>query len=236
MGRLSASSVRSLDSTTTTPATPPRLDPDGRRVLYVGADLATSASEVFGEAGVAAICPRYRVSILTPTAPLPLFDLTKAGAAMAIGALPTLADGNETRALTQQWARAIFEDQPAGRTVRGVRYRSAYNFGHSIAPWDCDDRVDIVRDSAGRTQDHALDQPRIFGRFQVEMGKRRISVTTVRLFHIAHHDGLQPTQHVVVCSLPPRGWLRRAKPSSPAQHHVKKLYLQQNSLPRSWHT
>jgi hypothetical protein len=48
----------------------------------------------------------------------------------------------------------------------------------------------------------------------------------VRLFHIAHHDGLQPTQHVVVCSLPPHGRLRRAKPSSPAQHHVQKLYLQ----------
>src|SRR4029077_9636552 len=39
-------------------------------------------------------------------------------------------------------------------------------------------------------------------------------------------QGLQPTQHVVVCSLPPRGRLRRAKPSSPAQHHVQKLYLQ----------
>jgi hypothetical protein len=25
------------------------------------------------------------------------------------------------------------------------------------------------------------------------------------LFHIAHHDGLQPTQHVVVWSLPPKG-------------------------------
>jgi hypothetical protein len=48
----------------------------------------------------------------------------------------------------------------------------------------------------------------------------------VRLFHIAHHDGLQPTQHVVVCSHPPQGRRRRATPSSPAQHHVKKLYLQ----------
>jgi hypothetical protein len=28
----------------------------------------------------------------------------------------------------------------------------------------------------------------------------------------------------------------KGQPSSPAQHHVKKLYLQQNSLPRSWHT
>jgi hypothetical protein len=160
-------------------ATPPQPDREGRRVLYVGADLATSASEVFGEAGIAAICPQYRVSVLAPTTPIPLFDLTKAGAAMAIGALPTLADGNEKRSLTQQWARAIFEDQPAGPTIRGVRYRTAYNFGHSIALWDCDDRIDIVRDSVGRQQDHALQHPGIFARFQVEMRKRRISVTTV---------------------------------------------------------
>jgi hypothetical protein len=33
-------------------------------------------------------------------------------------------------------------------------------------------------------------------------------------------------KHVVVCSHPPQGRLRRAKPSSPAQHHVEKLYLQ----------
>jgi hypothetical protein len=52
----------------------------------------------------------------------------------------------------------------------------------------------------------------------------------VRLFHIAHHDGLQPTQHVVVCSHPPQGRRRRATPSSPAQHRVKKLYLQTELL------
>src|SRR6185436_6593933 len=52
----------------------------------------------------------------------------------------------------------------------------------------------------------------------------------VRLFHIAHHDGLQQTQHVVVCSHPPQGRLRRAKPSSPAQHHFKKLYLHRTPL------
>src|SRR6202043_3663462 len=38
------------------------------------------------------------------------------------------------------------------------------------------------------------------------------------------------TQHVVVCNLPPHGRLRRAKPSSPAQHHVKKLYLHRTPL------
>ena len=48
----------------------------------------------------------------------------------------------------------------------------------------------------------------------------------MRLFHIAHHDGLQPKQHMAVCSHPPQGRRRRAKPSSRAQHHVKKLYLQ----------
>ncbi|WP_396837059.1 RES family NAD+ phosphorylase [Mycobacterium sp. ITM-2016-00317] len=160
-------------------ANPPQLDPDGRRVLYVGADLATSASEVFGDAGIAAVCPRYRVSVVAPTAALPLFDLTKSGAAMAIGALPSLADGHEARALTQQWARAIFEDQPAGAAVRGVRYRTAHNFGYSIALWDSDDRVEVVRDSTGRPQDHALDRPALLGRLQVEMRKRRISVTTV---------------------------------------------------------
>lgn len=160
-------------------ASPPQLDPAGRRVLYVGADLPTSASEVFGEAGIATICPRYRLAVVTPTKPVALFDLTKAGAAMAIGALPTLADGNEARALTQQWARAIFEDQPAGSAVRGVRYRTAYNFGYSIALWDCDDSVEVACDSAGRLQDRALDHPAILRRFQVEMRRRRIGVTTV---------------------------------------------------------
>jgi hypothetical protein len=121
------------------PATPPEIDSAGRRVLYVGSDLATSACEVFGEAGIAAVCPRYRVSIVEPARPLTLFNLARAGGAMAIGALPALSTGNERRALTQEWARAIFEDQPAGPAVRGVRYRSAYNDGISIALWDCEE-------------------------------------------------------------------------------------------------
>lgn len=158
---------------------PPQIDATGRRILYAGVDLATSASEVFGEAGVAAVCPNYRVSIVAPTVPLPLFDLASEGAAMAIGALPSLASGNEPRALTQQWARAIYEDEPAGPGVCGVRYRSAYNYGYSVALWDCDDRVQIVRDGAGRIQDLPLDDPRVLGRLQVEMRKRRINVTTV---------------------------------------------------------
>jgi hypothetical protein len=59
----------------------------------------------------------------------------------------------------------------------------------------------------------------------------------VRLFHIAHHDGLQPTQHVVVCRHPPQGRRRRAKSFiSCTAPCPKVLTYKQNSLPRSWHT
>lgn len=160
-------------------ANPPEVDPSGRRILYVGEDLATSASEVFGESGEAQVCPRYRVSILVPTRRLAMFDLARKGAALAIGALPSLADGSEPRPLTQEWARAIYDDQPAGSEVTGIRYRSGYNFGNSLALWDCDDSVEIVRDARGRLQDLALTDSRVLRRFQVQMRKRLIKVTTV---------------------------------------------------------
>ena len=82
------------------PADPPVVDKTGRRVLYVGEDLSTSACEVSGEAGVAAICPNYRVAIIAPTTTLAMFDLAAKGAALAIGALPALGDGNEARSRT----------------------------------------------------------------------------------------------------------------------------------------
>jgi RES domain len=87
-------------------ADPSAVDASGRRILYVGEDLATSASEVFGESGNARLCPRYRVSILALTRRLAMFDLARKGSALAIGARPSLADGSEPRPLTQQWARA----------------------------------------------------------------------------------------------------------------------------------
>jgi hypothetical protein len=160
-------------------ADPPVVDATGRRILYVGEDLATSASEVFGESGTAQICPRYRVSIIAPTRSLAMFDLGRRGAALAIGALPALADGSEARPLTKEWARAIFEDQPAGPEATGIRYRTGYNFGYSLALWDCDDGVEIVRDAQGTLQDIALDDRRLLLRLQVQMRKRLIDVTTV---------------------------------------------------------
>jgi hypothetical protein len=161
------------------PADPPVVDKTDRRVLYVGEDLATSACEVFGEAGVAAICPCYRVAIIAPTTTLRMFDLAAKGAALAIGALPALGDGNEARSLTQQWARAIYKDQPAGPGITGIHYRSGYNSGESLALWNCDDDVEVVRDGGGHPQDIALNDPRILRRLQVQLRRRRINVTTV---------------------------------------------------------
>ena len=60
---------------------------------------------MFAEAGIAAICPNYRISIVEPIRTLTVFDLTRSGAVMSIGALPTLARSNEPRAATQEWAR-----------------------------------------------------------------------------------------------------------------------------------
>jgi len=104
-------------------------------VLYAGQDLATSACEVFGEAGEAQLCPAWRVALLRPARPLSLLDLTAPGSAMAIGALPSLAGGAYPRQLTQAWARAVYEDDPTGSHVDGVRYRSAYNGGLALALW-----------------------------------------------------------------------------------------------------
>ena len=81
--------------------------------------------------------------------------------------------------MTQEWARAIYDDQPAGPTATGIRYRTGYNFGYSLALWDCDDGVEIVRDAQGRLQDMALADTRVLLRLQVQMRKRLIKVTTV---------------------------------------------------------
>jgi hypothetical protein len=145
-----------------------------------GADAAKrrhSLTEI--EAGIAAICPRYRVAFIVPTTTLMMFDLAAKGAALAIDALPALGDGNEARSLTQQWARAIYKDQPAGPGITGIHHRSGYNSGQALALWDCDADVEVVHDGSGHPQDIALDDPRILPRLQVQLRRRRINITTV---------------------------------------------------------
>ncbi len=97
---------------------------------------------------------------------------------MAIGALPALADGPYPRELTQQWARAIYEDDPTGAHVDGLRYRSAYNGGIALALWDSHGSVEVVT-GAGRPQDIALREQPMFARLVAAMTARRITISII---------------------------------------------------------
>lgn len=155
----------------------PAVCPAGRSVLYVGEDLATSACEVFGETAEAALCPQFRVALLRPTGRIRVQDLLSPGAAMSIGALPALADADLPRALTQEWARAILEDQPSGR-VHGVLYRSAYNAGRSLALWNCETTVETVI-AGGGVQDFPLTSTPVYGQLLVSMRARGVDVKLI---------------------------------------------------------
>ena len=157
----------------------PAIDPTGRSILYIGDNLATSACEVFGEVGEALICPNWRVALLEPVTRLQVLDLVRPGSAMAIGALPTLGDGALPRSLTQQWARAIYEDHPLGTPAAGIRYRSAYNGGVALALWDTDHKIRVVVDSSGAEADLPLNHPGILIRLKTLLIDRNVVIRTV---------------------------------------------------------
>jgi hypothetical protein len=143
----------------------PQESNDARSVLYAAGNLPTALGEVFGDYPEAAVCPNYRIALVRPTAPLQLLDLRGQGAAMRIGALPSLATGDYPRPRTQEWARAIYEDQPVPRkTVRGVYYDGAHTNGPALALWNTDGDVDVLRAARGQAQDLALTDPRMWPR------------------------------------------------------------------------
>jgi RES domain len=148
-------------------------------VLYLGDGLATSACEVFGEAGEALICPSWRVALLEPVTRLRLLDLVPPGSAMAIGALPTLGDGALRRSLTQEWARAVYEDHPLGAPAAGIRYRSAYNGGIALALWDTTGRIQILVDDNGTDADVPLNHPGMLIRLKTLLIQRQIVIRTI---------------------------------------------------------
>ena len=156
----------------------PSVDPTGRSVLYVGDGLATSACEVFGEAGEALICPSWRVALLEPVTRQRLLDLVRPGSAMAIGALPTLGDGALPRSLTQEWARAIYEDHPLGAPAAGIRYRSAYNAGIALALWDNTGKILVLGDN-GTDADVPLNHPGMLIRLKTLLMERQIVIRTI---------------------------------------------------------
>jgi len=81
------------------------------------------------------------------------------------------------RQLTQAWARAVYQDDPTGRHVDGIRYRSAYNSGLALALWDSEEHVVVVQDAAGAEQDFALRHRQMLGRLEAAMAARHIVIT-----------------------------------------------------------
>lgn len=111
----------------------PREDPQGRGVLYVAVDLPTALAEAYSDQWPQAdICPHARAGWVRPWDSIELLDLTGNGA-MAIGAVGTLAWGDEPRRRTQRWGRRIYEQY---RHLDGIRYTAAHQGGESIALWD----------------------------------------------------------------------------------------------------
>lgn len=111
----------------------PKLQPDGRGVIYLGDTLGCGLAEAFQEQWPdVQICPNRHVVQAAPHAPIELLDITGDGA-MAIGAVGTLGSGDEPRRLTQRWGRAIYEDLPG---LAGVLYRGAHQGGLSVAVWE----------------------------------------------------------------------------------------------------
>lgn len=151
--------------------------------------LATGACEVFAPAGVVVLCPRWRVAVVEPTRQARLLDLLAPGAAMAVGALPQLTDGEVPRALTQDWARAIYEDRPTGGPVDGVRYRSAYRAGTALALWDSGPWALTRRDRNGDPLDIALDSPQGYPRLLTAMTAVGLEVIRVPECALCPGDG-----------------------------------------------
>ena len=90
-------------------------------------------------------------------------------------ATPHSADNHQPPAyLTPQ-----ISTQRAGPDITGIHYRSGYNHGESLALWDCDADVEVVRDDDEHPQDMALGDREMLLRLQVQLQRRKIIVTTV---------------------------------------------------------
>lgn len=155
------------------PSSGPRLDPSGRAVLYFASSLGTAGAEVFGDRREALICPSYRVVRAQPKITANLQELVGPGL-MQIGALASLGSGDVGYDLSQEWARAIYEDSPACPDVTGVHYQSAHDSLETLALWERSEPPGY-----GPGDDLAIIDSVVWPSFLVEMQRRAINVTRV---------------------------------------------------------
>jgi hypothetical protein len=152
-------------------------DPD-RSVIYLAETLATSGAEVFGDTFSASVCPQRFVGRVVPTALIEVQDLVGNGA-MLLGASQVLAAGDNPRPDTQQWARAIYDDNPPGRPVAGIRYSGAHQSGICLALWDRATALTIASMKAGQPADLPLTTPGVWHRFVNAMAQLSVVVTRI---------------------------------------------------------
>lgn len=162
-----------------TPKPLPAEDPDGRAVIYLAREIGVCGAEVFGDVKEANICPQYRAVAALPNHPTEIQDLVGAGV-MALGALAGLGTGDVSRRLSQEWARAVYEDDPAGHPVDGVRYLGAHDGQEAIALWERAPALDVIQHPGGMVADAALSHPPLWRRFTVEMRSRGIVVRRIQ--------------------------------------------------------
>ena len=121
-----------------------------------------------------------RVALIRPTKTIPLLDLVTLGGAMRIRALPSLATGPYAYSLTQEWARAIYEDQPVFRKrIRGVRYTAAHSGGTALALWNTDGDVEVVQGHSHAPQDFAMQDPVLWTRALVAANNIDVNLSRV---------------------------------------------------------
>ena len=136
-------------------------DPTDPSVIYLAKALRSCGAEVFADRGVARVCPSYRAAWIVPESRADLQDLQGSGA-MLLGALPGLGSGEQPLALTQEWARAIYEDRPARLTVCGVHYTGAHEEGECACVWDTGPPVRLLASASRGVEDRPLLDPGVF--------------------------------------------------------------------------
>ncbi|WP_370512243.1 hypothetical protein [Skermania sp. ID1734] len=111
---------------------------------YVAGNLTTAVGEAFGAFPTATICPNYRLhsSIRRARCRARPLQSTKRDANRRI---PSLATGDYLRGRTQEWARAIYEDQPvARRHIHGIYYVAAHSIEPALAVWNTELHVRVT--------------------------------------------------------------------------------------------
>jgi hypothetical protein len=153
----------------------PSEDPD-RSILYLAKDLPTGVIESFPNRR-AFICPNYYAAELR-TLGTGTFQELREGGAVAIGAMPELSTGSVLRPLSQEWARAIYDQH----SVVGLHYTGAHDEGECLAVWDRAPALEVVTDQ-GVSRDMPLREDEFWERLEAALPELGWSLKRIGAYH-----------------------------------------------------